>query len=74
MEKKKKKPRKKKEAIKWLKLCSSTAEGMGLTVKILHALWLRRKKKSRNKKHMKSRRKEEREKGRKEREQEIRKI
>lgn len=47
----KKIPRKKKETVEWLRLCSSTAEGMGLKIKILHALWLRQKKKGRKKKH-----------------------
>lgn len=47
----KKIPRKKKEAVKLLRLCSSTAEGIGLKIKILHALWLRQKKKTRKKKH-----------------------
>lgn len=40
---------------------------MGLKIKILHALWLRQKKKKAERKNMKSRRKEEREGKRKER-------
>ena len=63
----KKIPRKKKEAVKLLRLCSSTAEGVGLKIKILHALWLRQKKKKTERKNMKSRTKDGKEEERNER-------